>query len=58
MRKVSKKERWNFVKNEDAVVVLQGKYPYEVHWRIRSSGKIIAKDIPVGDKYEYYVKDK
>ena len=64
MRKVSKEERWDFIKDKDVIYFPYGDYPYTGLWKTRS-GNLIAKDVPVGkhigvmslDKYEYYVQD-
>lgn len=64
MKKVTKQERWDFVKNKDVTYTPYGDYPYTGLWKNRS-GDIIAKDVPVGkhigvsslDKYEYYVQN-
>ena len=62
MKKVTKEERWNFVKDKDVLYQATGDYPYIGLWKKRS-GTIIAKDVPVGkhlgissDKYEYYIQ--
>jgi len=62
MKKVNKKERWNFVKDKNVVYSAEGNYPYIGVWKDRRTGNVIAKDVPIGkhlgistDKYEYYI---
>ena len=61
MKKVSKSQRWEFVKDKNLTYTASGKYPYTGLWKDKS-GNIVAKDVPTGkhigtssDKYEYYI---
>ncbi len=61
MKKVTKKERWDFVKDKNIRYTAYGDYPYTGLWKAEN-GTEIAKDVPVGkhlgistDKYEYYI---
>ena len=61
MKKVSKCEILEFVKDKNLTYTAHGDFPYTGLWKDKS-GNIVAKEIPVGrhfginsDKYEYYI---
>lgn len=63
MKKVTKEERWEFVKDKNVTYTIYGNYPYIGLWKDRS-GNTVAKDVPIGkhlginsDKYEHYIKN-
>ncbi len=61
MKKVTKQERWDFVKDKKLAYSVYGNFPFTGLWK-NWAGSIVAKDVPVGkhlgiktDKYEYYI---
>ena len=64
MKKVTKKELWNFVKDKEVVYSAQGDFPFTGIWETRK-GDIVAKAIPIDkhlsistDNYKYYIRDE
>lgn len=63
MVEVSKDEFYEHIGDKDAVLTLVTDYPYTAHWKMRKSGKLIAKAVdsyPEGKVYplisKYYIE--
>lgn len=61
MIEVTKKERWDFVKDKNVTYTASGNFPFTGLWKDKA-GNVIAKDVPIGkhigtssDKYKYYI---
>lgn len=45
MKKVTKEQLWEFVKDKDVVYSCAGEYPYTGYWKTKS-GELVGKIVP------------
>ena len=58
MIKVSKQHFFDFLSNYQPSlpkVSVSDKWPHSICWKDRDSGKVIAMEVPNGNKYDYYI---